>query len=320
MLLAAKEKMLSSFVPWCAETCISAHESRGKKPHQGVATKKSALFLGHELSNSTTALGLRGQAALNRIGSRCTGKERDAETGLDYFGKRYYGSALGRFTSADPIHIKFNRLLDPQRLNLYVYARNNPLAFIDPDGADAVKVVEKTYQVTGANVGEAWQNAKSQNPNSGKARGETDWGSFHATYKTKWTSHASGGKTTAKDTVTDAHVTTDVTVTTPTWTGKDQAPADQQQQWDSLVGGLKDHEQGHVEIVQKNVDQVQNDLNGTTGQGTGQTQKDALNQADQNTQTNVNNKLSDAENKTQQQSDAYDERTKHGEIPRNQQQ
>ena len=32
-----------------------------------------------------------------------TGKERDAESGLDYFGARYFGSALGRFTSPDPL-------------------------------------------------------------------------------------------------------------------------------------------------------------------------------------------------------------------------
>ena len=31
-----------------------------------------------------------------------TGKERDTETGLDYFGARYYGSKIGRFTTVDP--------------------------------------------------------------------------------------------------------------------------------------------------------------------------------------------------------------------------
>ena len=65
-----------------------------------------------------------------------TGKERDAETGLDYFGARYMSSAQGRFTSVDPIWITKERLLDPQRLNLYAYGRNNPLRFIDPDGMD----------------------------------------------------------------------------------------------------------------------------------------------------------------------------------------
>src|ERR1700682_2223361 len=65
-----------------------------------------------------------------------TSKERDAETGLDFFGARYMSSAQGRFTSVDPIWITKERMLDPQRLNLYAYGRNNPLRFIDPDGMD----------------------------------------------------------------------------------------------------------------------------------------------------------------------------------------
>jgi RHS repeat-associated protein len=35
-----------------------------------------------------------------------TDKERDSESGLDFFGARYYGSALGRFTSADPSNLQ----------------------------------------------------------------------------------------------------------------------------------------------------------------------------------------------------------------------
>jgi RHS repeat-associated protein len=65
-----------------------------------------------------------------------TGKERDAESNLDYFGARYYGSTLGRFVQADPLYLEFHRLTDPQQLNLYTYGRNNPLTFIDPLGLD----------------------------------------------------------------------------------------------------------------------------------------------------------------------------------------
>jgi len=32
---------------------------------------------------------------------RYTGKERDTESGLDYFGARYYGSNMGRWMSPD---------------------------------------------------------------------------------------------------------------------------------------------------------------------------------------------------------------------------
>jgi RHS repeat-associated protein len=67
-----------------------------------------------------------------------TGKERDIETGLNNFGARYNSSSMGRFMSVDPIWVKADRMLDPQRLNLYAYGRNNPLKFEDPTGMDVV--------------------------------------------------------------------------------------------------------------------------------------------------------------------------------------
>jgi RHS repeat-associated protein len=63
--------------------------------------------------------------------SRFTGKERDTESGLDYFGARYYASNMGRFMSPDPTGGKLD---DPQSLNRYVYVRNNPLSYTDPTG------------------------------------------------------------------------------------------------------------------------------------------------------------------------------------------
>jgi RHS repeat-associated protein len=66
-----------------------------------------------------------------------TGKERDSETGLDYFGARYYGNHYGRFTSVDPA-LESGRQEDPQRWNRYAYTRNNPLIYVDPDGKDFV--------------------------------------------------------------------------------------------------------------------------------------------------------------------------------------
>jgi len=67
-----------------------------------------------------------------------TSKERDSETGLDFFGARYMSSAQGRFTSPDwsakPQPVPYASLDDPQSLNLYAYVRNNPLSRIDPDG------------------------------------------------------------------------------------------------------------------------------------------------------------------------------------------
>jgi RHS repeat-associated protein len=74
---------------------------------------------------------------------RFTGKERDAETGLDYFLARYYSGAQGRFTSPDPVHILKQKLLDPQQWNMYAYVRNNPLRFRDPTGKYICSGTEK---------------------------------------------------------------------------------------------------------------------------------------------------------------------------------
>ena len=71
------------------------------------------------------------------------------ETGLDYFGARYFSGAQGRFTSPDPINANILRVINPQRWNMYAYAVNNPLAYTDPDGRDAI-AVNFSKQVYGA--------------------------------------------------------------------------------------------------------------------------------------------------------------------------
>jgi RHS repeat-associated protein len=70
--------------------------------------------------------------------SRYAGKERDIESGLDYFGARYYASNMGRFMSPDwsakQEPVPYSKLDDPQTLNLYSYVGNNPLSRADKDG------------------------------------------------------------------------------------------------------------------------------------------------------------------------------------------
>jgi RHS repeat-associated protein len=67
-----------------------------------------------------------------------TGKERDQESGNDYFGARYYASNMGRWMSPDwsakVEPVPYAKLDNPQSLNLYTYALNNPLRNIDKDG------------------------------------------------------------------------------------------------------------------------------------------------------------------------------------------
>lgn len=68
--------------------------------------------------------------------SRSTGKERDSESGNDYFGARYYASSMGRFMSPDPSGLLAQKPQNPQSWNLYTYALNNPLINLDPTGLD----------------------------------------------------------------------------------------------------------------------------------------------------------------------------------------
>ena len=85
---------------------------------------------------------------------RFAGKERDGETGWDYFGARYYGSKVGRFTTTDPVYTWKENLVDPQRWNRYAYARNNPLRYVDPDGRKIVLQGSDEFKV-------AYQTAKA---------------------------------------------------------------------------------------------------------------------------------------------------------------
>jgi RHS repeat-associated protein len=124
-----------------------------EKLHLGVPSSNPALYLGFSVCKSTTALGLQAALHLERVQSRSTGKERDTESGNDYFDARYYSSAMGRFMSPDwsakEEPVPYAKLDDPQTLNLYSYVQNNPLIRIDEDGHDALKIVDtKTGHVT----------------------------------------------------------------------------------------------------------------------------------------------------------------------------
>jgi RHS repeat-associated protein len=76
----------------------------------------------------------QGYSVADGVRQHYTSKERDDETGLDYFGYRYYASTMGRWTSVDPL-IDFKRnVSEPQAWNQYQYCINNPLNRTDPDG------------------------------------------------------------------------------------------------------------------------------------------------------------------------------------------
>jgi RHS repeat-associated protein len=66
--------------------------------------------------------------------ARFTSYDRSYVSGLDYAINRYFDSGLGRFLTTDPAHDQAIGSTDPQGLNGYSYARNDPINLQDPDG------------------------------------------------------------------------------------------------------------------------------------------------------------------------------------------
>ena len=112
---------------------------------QAVVGRYDYEPFGRELliTSASWRSGVTGYAPAGGLSQRFTGKERDGETGLDYFGARYMSAAQGRFTAVDPHNIiteasspeEFGSFLShPQNWNRYAYVTNNPLSTVDPDG------------------------------------------------------------------------------------------------------------------------------------------------------------------------------------------
>jgi RHS repeat-associated protein len=112
-------------------------EQPSENSHRGFEGIQAALCLAEIEANSNPASKMAAWLRSNDTGSRCTGKERDAESGLDYFGARYFSGPQGRFTSPDrPFADQHQE--DPQSWNLYSYVRNNPLKYVDDTGRGAI--------------------------------------------------------------------------------------------------------------------------------------------------------------------------------------
>ena len=70
-------------------------------------------------------------------------KEKDSETGLSYFGSRYYSSDLSIWLSVDPMSDKY------PSLSPYVYCSDNPVRLVDPDGEE-IYVGDNYYYQNGS--------------------------------------------------------------------------------------------------------------------------------------------------------------------------
>jgi len=121
-------------------------ENRGERTREVRSRCVFKLPFGEELFAGTGCrTTTQGYSQSDGVRQRFTQKERDVETGLDYFGARYYSSTEGRFTTVDPAKFKAKHFANPQDLNRYAYVANNPLAFFDPDGEEKVKIIIRTF-------------------------------------------------------------------------------------------------------------------------------------------------------------------------------
>jgi len=90
------------------------------------------LPFGEEIPSGTGGRGSLYDAA-DGVTHKYTSKERDTETGLDFFGARYFSGAQGRFTSPDPSGLGA-AVTNPQSWNKYAYVRSNPYKLVDKNG------------------------------------------------------------------------------------------------------------------------------------------------------------------------------------------
>jgi RHS repeat-associated protein len=118
-----------------AQPPIPAWGELSEKPRLGFTSKNPALYLGHNVCNSTAAIGMRAGLALNRVRSRCSAEQYDPDLGLYYLRARYYNPLTGRFLSRDP---EDGKAMIPATLHKYLFAGGDPVNAIDPTGKDLV--------------------------------------------------------------------------------------------------------------------------------------------------------------------------------------
>lgn len=146
-----------------------------------LGTERTKVLPSGDLFETCVSLpfgdGLKCDGSTDASPNHFTGHERDSESGLDYFGARYYSPALGRFVtpdwSANAAAIPYASFGNPQTLNLYAYTKNNPATYGDPDG--------HIPQMTMALV-ELWSKIQQSAEFTGALKAVHNWAASGAVY------------------------------------------------------------------------------------------------------------------------------------------
>jgi RHS repeat-associated protein len=295
--------------------------------NQAVKARRDYLPYGEEIETSIGGRsGVAGYAAVDSTRQRFTSKERDTESGLDYFLARYYSGAQGRFTSVDPLLASAEGAL-PQSWNRYVYVLNNPLRLVDPDGQapkDPKVTVKKetrttTYKVQGQTARDAIENARNPSINKHEQGlpGETA-----ITYNSALRSRTTAPKQTkdgfsSEASLTEVTVTVKTTVDLPNWEGLSTATPEDQAIWNDYIQALDSHEKEHVEIANQGADDIAKAIAGTPpAVGTAKTQKAAQDAATNNLKSAVQKNYDAANQATIEKQKQLDVETDHGKKKR----
>jgi RHS repeat-associated protein len=143
-------------------------------PSMGGEPNKLAPF-GKDLAYSESDI-VRESYLLN-----FTNKEIDYNLDLHYFGARYYTADFPRFISPDPVS---GKPMNPITWNRYLYCRNDPINYFDPDGEDFYFLIDMNAM---AWLGNAGHTAVITGPVDGKWRydsfGKGGEGHRHGVYK-----------------------------------------------------------------------------------------------------------------------------------------
>ncbi|MDE1156352.1 MAG: hypothetical protein PW735_11580 [Acidobacteriaceae bacterium] len=173
-----------------SETTFALNDWLGTKRVEVTPDGKVSSFASLPFGDGLTSSGSASDATEHHF----TGKERDAESGLDYFGARYYGSSMGRFMSPDwsktPEGVPYADLSNPQSLNLYGYVLNNPLSKTDADGhwpdcsvcQTVINWLSSSHSSSASANGSLGQGSASNGSLSASARAATGSASASASY------------------------------------------------------------------------------------------------------------------------------------------